>query len=71
MPDDSRDGDRDLLRAHRRLMRDMRVAEHELQRVLARRQRQLGFRLPRRNGEVVVAGTGRLSGGSVVTSTSR
>src|SRR6266853_2163178 len=39
-------GDRDLLRAHRRLMRDVRrVAEHELQGVLAGIERELGFGL--------------------------
>src|SRR5262245_54216566 len=41
------DGDRDLLRANRRLVRDMRsVAEHELQSVLAGLEGELGFRLP-------------------------
>src|SRR6185503_17829722 len=39
-------GDRDLLRANRRLMRDVqRIAKHELQRVLAGLERELGFGL--------------------------
>src|SRR5262249_36829352 len=40
------DSDRDLFRTHRRLMRNMgRVAEHELQSVLPRGQRELDLRL--------------------------
>src|SRR5215471_1864425 len=40
-------GDRDLFGTNRRLMGDMvRIAEHELQRVLPRRQRELDLGLP-------------------------
>ena len=55
-----RDGDRDLLGRHHRIERDVQVVtQHQLQRVLARRQRQRGFGLALAEVPDVVGGRQR------------